>query len=127
MFQGGRVMVSSRDVARVFEREHRTILQAVRELNCSPSFNEQNFLRVNYQDIKGETRPEILMTRDGSVISADVFPCPRSGTAKKGPNSHATGLYFPVILNYTRVRVWGIVARSRRVLGIIGQPNTMFY
>lgn len=120
-------MVSSRDVARVFGKEHSKVLRDIRALECSPAFNEANFGFVNYQDSKGETRPEILMTRDGSVISADVFPCPRSGTAQKGPNSHATGLCFPVILNYTRVRVWGIVTRSRRVLGIIGRPNTMFY
>ena len=127
MLQGGRVMVSSRDVARVFGKEHKNVLQAINALDCSPSFTELNFQPSEYQDITGRTLPEILMTRDASVISAGVFPWPRSGTAKKGPNSHATGLYFPVILNYTRVRVWGIVARSRRVLGINGRPNTMFY
>ena len=70
---GGRVMVSSRDVARVFEREHRTILQAIRELDCSPSFNEQNFLRIEYQDTLGRAKPEILMTRDGFTFLAMGF------------------------------------------------------
>lgn len=71
--KGGRVMVSSRDVARVFEKEHPVVLRAIRELDCSSEFNECNFASVNYQDKKGETRPEILMTRDGFTFLAMGF------------------------------------------------------
>lgn len=69
----GRVLVSSRDVARVFGKEHKNVLRAVNELDCSQSFNELNFEPVNYQDNKGETRPEILMTRDGFTFLAMGF------------------------------------------------------
>lgn len=71
--KGGRVLVSSRDVARVFGKEHSNVLKAIRALECSSNFNEVNFNSVNYQDSKGETRPEILMTRDGFTFLAMGF------------------------------------------------------
>lgn len=71
--KGGRVLVSSRDVARVFGKEHKEVLRTIRGLECSLNFNERNFAPVEYQDSKGETRPEILMTRDGFTFLAMGF------------------------------------------------------
>ena len=64
------VVVSSRDVARVFEKEHKDVLKSIRNLACSGEFNERNFAPVVYVDAKGEERPEVLMTRDGFTILA---------------------------------------------------------
>ena len=69
----GRVLVSSRDVARVFGKEHAHILRAIRDLDCSKSFTEANFGFSEYQDITGRTLPEILMTRDGFTFLAMGF------------------------------------------------------
>jgi Rha family phage regulatory protein len=60
----GRVVVSSRNVARVFKREHKHILRDIRELGCSKNFSESNFGLVEYEDAKGQNRPEYLLTRD---------------------------------------------------------------
>lgn len=64
------VVVSSRDVARVFDKDHKDVLKSLRNLACSGEFNERNFAPVVYLDAKGEERPEVLMTRDGFTILA---------------------------------------------------------
>lgn len=69
----GKVVVSSRDVADKFGKEHGKVLRAVRDLDCSTSFNEANFGFVEYVDSKGEKRPEVLMTRDGFTFLAMGF------------------------------------------------------
>lgn len=69
----GKATVSSLDVARVFEKEHKDVLKAIRELECSLIFNERNFAPVKYQDKKGEKRPAIMMTRDGFTFLAMGF------------------------------------------------------
>lgn len=69
----GKVVVSSRDVAEKFGKFHKDILKAVKNLDCSTSFNERNFAPVEYVDSKGEKRPEVLMTRDGFTFLAMGF------------------------------------------------------
>ncbi len=61
----GRIVVSSRDIAKTFEKKHKSILGLIRELNCSEEFNRQNFLPITYRDGRGRLQPEYLMTRDG--------------------------------------------------------------
>lgn len=86
--KGEKVIVSSLDVARVFEKEHRDILKAIRNLDCSLSFNERNFAPVEYRDSKGELRPAYQMTRDGFTFLAMGFTGERaaqfSGTSSQG-------------------------------------------
>lgn len=69
----GKVVVSSRDVAKKFGKLHKDILKAAKNLDCSISFNERNFAPVEYVDNKGEKRPEVLMTRDGFTFLAMGF------------------------------------------------------
>ena len=65
----GKVVVSSRDVARVFEKEHKNTLADIRKIIAvDDEFNRLNFQPVEYLDGKGEMRPEYLMTRDGFTI-----------------------------------------------------------
>jgi anti-repressor protein len=66
--ENNRVVVSSRDVARVFQKEHKHVLRDIRELGCSENFTGSNFGLVEYKDAKGAIRPEYLMTRDGFVL-----------------------------------------------------------
>jgi len=66
-------VTSSRLVADYFGKQHKSILRAIRNLNCSKEFNEHNFAPVEYIDKKGETRQEYLMTKDGFTILAMGF------------------------------------------------------
>lgn len=61
----GEARVSSMDVAKHFEKEHKNVIRDVRELDCSPDFNRLNFEPVERKDAKGELRPYYMMTRDG--------------------------------------------------------------
>lgn len=63
-----RPVVSSRDIARVFEKEHKNVLRDIQNLKCPESFNALNFEPVTYEDTKGEMRPEYLITRDGFTL-----------------------------------------------------------
>lgn len=61
----GGLMASSREVAENFGKLHKDVLRSIRNLDCSPEFNERNFAPVEYLDAKGEKRTEYGMTRDG--------------------------------------------------------------
>ena len=52
--ENNRVAVSSRDVARVCEKEHKHVLRDIRELGCSENFIGSNFELNEYRDAKGE-------------------------------------------------------------------------
>jgi anti-repressor protein len=67
-----RVLVSSRDVANAFEKEHRRVLQDIRELKCSDEYRLHNFVLTSQSVAmpKGGTREDkfYLVTRDGFVL-----------------------------------------------------------
>jgi anti-repressor protein len=60
----GKVFATSLDVANVFEKEHKDVLRAIRDLP-QDNFNGRNFTLVDYYDKKGEKRPSYELTRDG--------------------------------------------------------------
>ena len=70
---GGQPTTSSIDVARHFGKQHKTVLRAIANLDCSPEFNERNFALVEYVDAKGEQRPAYQLTRDGFMFLAMGF------------------------------------------------------
>ena len=63
-----RPVVSSRDIARVFEKEHFHILRDIKGLKCPQSFIESNFGFNEYEDSRGRSLPEYLVTRDGFTL-----------------------------------------------------------
>jgi len=56
---------TSRNVAEVFGKEHKHVLDKIKGLECSEDFNRSNFRLVEYTDAKGEKRPMYEMTQDG--------------------------------------------------------------
>ncbi len=68
-----RAVISSRDVARVFEKEHKNVLRDIRSLECSADFTELNFELSTYSDNTGRKLPEVIITRDGFTILAMGF------------------------------------------------------
>ncbi|ASZ15643.1 transcriptional regulator [Bacillus cereus] len=63
--ENNEVVTDSLMVAEIFGKQHKNILQSIRNLECSKEFNELNFQPVNYIDGKGEKRPKYLIKRDG--------------------------------------------------------------
>ena len=60
--------VTSLQVAEAFGKEHKHVMEAIRNLLESDGFSQSNFRLVNYMDAKGEERPMYIMSRDGFVL-----------------------------------------------------------
>lgn len=68
--QDGKLLVSSRNVAEVFEKEHDKVCRDIRELltKVSAEFSAANFGESTYTTERGKTYPEYLMTKDGLML-----------------------------------------------------------
>lgn len=64
---------SSLNIAAVFGKNHKSVLRAIRNLECSEDFIRRNFAPVEYIDEKGESRPYYEMTKDGYSFLALGF------------------------------------------------------
>jgi Rha family phage regulatory protein len=72
----GEALVSSREVALKFKKEHRAVLRSYKNIvshSGQQEFNARNFTHVEYKDNKGESREEIMMTKNGFVLLAMGF------------------------------------------------------
>lgn len=68
-----KVVVSSRTVAEVFEKEHKNVLRDIQTLGADEDFIKLNFEPSTYCDRTGRTLPEFLITRDGFTLLAMGF------------------------------------------------------
>jgi Rha family phage regulatory protein len=66
----GKCVVSSRIVATVFAKEHKRVLQDVRDLNVPDEFRLHNFVQSSYENAQKHETPEFLLTRDGFTLLA---------------------------------------------------------
>lgn len=77
-------VTTSRIVSRAFHKQHKDVLRAIDQIECSPEFNGRNFAPVEYTDAKGESRPEYRMTRDGFMFLAMGFTGAEAARRKEG-------------------------------------------
>ena len=61
----GKVVVSTVDIAKHFNKIHYNILRDIRNLECSEEFAALNFEVFSYQDANNKTQPCYLLTKDG--------------------------------------------------------------
>lgn len=84
-----KLVTTSIDVAETFSyvdeetgksylREHKAVLRAIRELNCSEKFRGEHFSPSNYTDIRGKNQPCIVMDRDGFLLLVMTFTDPKA-------------------------------------------------
>ena len=65
----GKAVVSSRNIARVFEKEHRRVLQDVRTIaETDLVWGLHNFVQSAYTNEQNKSQPEYLITRDGFTL-----------------------------------------------------------
>ena len=62
--------VTSLDVAETFEKEHKRVLQDIRELKCSEDFRQHNFVQSEYLNEQKHKQPMYYSTRDGFTLLA---------------------------------------------------------
>lgn len=61
----GEVYTTSRDISKVFGKEHRRVMQTIRELELPRQFSRHNFVLAKYKDRQGKTRDEYRITEKG--------------------------------------------------------------
>lgn len=69
----GAVIADSRDVAAKFGKEHRRVLQTIRELECSDEFRLHHFVPFKIKDLSGESTSHVEMTEEGFSFLAMGF------------------------------------------------------
>lgn len=68
VINGGKAVTTSREVAKVFGKMHKNVLQSIENLQCSAEFNGLNFQPIYYLDKLGRSKIEYRMTRDGFTM-----------------------------------------------------------
>lgn len=61
-----------------YTREHKAVLRAIRELNCSEKFRGEHYSPSEYIDSRGKKQPCIVMDRDGFMLLVMGFTDPKS-------------------------------------------------
>ena len=69
----GQPVTTSLKVAEVFGKQHRNVLQAIRDLEAPADFAQLNFKRGTYLDANQQERPMFHITRDGFTLLAMGF------------------------------------------------------
>ena len=74
----GQAVTTSRKVAEIFEKQHKHVLETIRNLEIPETYREPNFRQTVYEQPnpsggKPIQHPEYLITRDGFVILAMGF------------------------------------------------------
>ncbi len=81
--ENGESFADSRDVAAFFEKAHKDVLKAIRDLHCSTKFTQRNFSPFKTNDLSGESTSHVRMTRDGFVFLAMGFTGARAAQWKE--------------------------------------------
>ncbi len=68
--ENGRPVTDSLMVADVFKKDHRRVLQDVRDLGCSEYFRQHNFVQSSYTNQQNREMPKVIMTEQGFTLLA---------------------------------------------------------
>lgn len=79
----GSPRVTSRDVADIFGKAHKNVLQSIDLLECSEGFRQLNFQPSSYLNAQNKPQPMVEMTRDGFTFLAMGFTGPRAAQFKE--------------------------------------------
>ncbi len=71
--ENGQVVVSSREVAENFGKEHRNVIQSIENISAENSAVTQMFFKTTYTAGTGKAYPMYLMNRDGFTLLAMGF------------------------------------------------------
>lgn len=80
----GKVVVSSRDIARVFEKQHAHVMRDIRQIvNDDPTWGLSNFGESSYLNEQRKEQPEFYLTRDGFTLLVMGYTGERAMEFKK--------------------------------------------
>ena len=67
--KSGKAVVSSRDIARVFEKNHQHVMRDIRNIiENDAQWGASNFGQSSYMNEQGKSQPEYLISRDGFTL-----------------------------------------------------------
>lgn len=69
----GKAKTNSLKVSQHFNKQHKSVLRAIQNLDCSFEFTERNFALSEYKDDSGKLNPFYEITRDGFSFLAMGF------------------------------------------------------
>jgi len=68
--QNGQTVTDSLTVATTFGKEHKRVIQDIRELECSEEFRQHHFVLSSYKSSQNKELPKYSMTKDGFTFLA---------------------------------------------------------
>lgn len=68
--ESGQAVTDSLMLAEAFGKEHKRVMQDIRELDCSEEFREHHFVPSSYKSAQNKDMPKYTITRDGFTILA---------------------------------------------------------
>lgn len=71
--KNGQVMTNSRDIAAYFGKQHKDVLRAIDNIECSEDFTRRNFALSEYKDGSGRRLRSFDMTKSGFAFVAFGF------------------------------------------------------
>lgn len=76
--QDGKAVTDSLLVADVFNKEHRRVLQDIRELGCSEKFRQHNFVQSSYLNSQNKEMPMYYMSEKGFTMLVMGYTGPKA-------------------------------------------------
>ena len=70
-------------VAEMFGKQHKSVLRAIENLDCSEEFGRHNFAPISYADSYGRKQKSVAMTRDGFTFLAMGFTGKKAAAFKE--------------------------------------------
>lgn len=77
-------IVTSLDIAETFGKEHKRVLQDIRELECSEDFGRHNFVQSSYVNCQNKKQPMYYVTRNGFTLLAMGYTGEKAMKFKEG-------------------------------------------
>ena len=77
-------IATSLDIAETFGKEHKRVLQDIRELECSEDFRRHNFVQSSYVNSQNKKQPMYYVTRDGFTLLAMGYTSEKAMKFKEG-------------------------------------------
>ena len=81
--QNGTPITTSNKIATAFGKQHKSVLRAIENLDCSSEFRQRSYAPAEYIDEQGKPRPCFNITRDGAAFLIMGFTGEKAGKFKE--------------------------------------------
>ena len=121
-FENQQITCSSLDVAAHFDKQHKNVLQSIRNLECSQEFTELNFQPSEYTDPTGRKLESYKITRDGFAFLAMGFTGKKAAAWKEAyinafnqMEKRLQHIFDPMVIEYRKVQIGQIEQLVKRI------------